>query len=131
MIMDARGHIVQISPSSEAILGYRPEEMIGRSGADFIHPAHLDRSREEMRALRRGERPKLADTRCFHKDGHEVWLSWLGSWSDQAQRFFFVGRDMTEARLAQEALRESEQLARNIVETSLDAFTQTDHTAPS
>lgn len=35
---------------------------------------------------------------------------------------------MTEARLAQESLRESEQLARNIVETSLDAFTQTDHT---
>ncbi|MBW5437702.1 PAS domain S-box protein [Bradyrhizobium canariense] len=128
MVMDARGHIAQISPSSEAILGYRPEQMIGRSGADFIHPSHLDRSRDEMRALRRGERPRLADTRCFHKNGHEVWLSWLGSWSAQAKRFFFVGRDMTEARLAQESLRESEQLARNIIETSLDAFTQTDHT---
>ncbi|MCK1268895.1 MULTISPECIES: PAS domain S-box protein [unclassified Bradyrhizobium] len=128
MVMDARGHIAQISPSSEAILGYRPEEMIGRSGADFIHSGHLDQSRDEMRALRRGERLKLADTRCFHKDGREVWLSWLGSWSDHAQRYFFVGRDMTEARLAQESLRESEQLARNIVETSLDAFTQTDHT---
>ena len=33
---------------------------------------------------------------------------------------------MTEARLAQESLRESEQLARNIIETSLDAFVQTD-----
>ena len=126
MIMDSRGHIVQISPSSETVLGYRPDEMIGRSGVDFIHPAHLDQSREEMRALRRGEHPKLADTRCFHKDGHEVWLSWLGNWSDQAKRFFFVGRDMTEARLAEESLRESEQLARNIVETSLDAFVQTD-----
>ncbi|MGY3405847.1 PAS domain S-box-containing protein [Bradyrhizobium sp. GM5.1] len=122
MVMDARGHIAQISPSSEAILGYRPEEMIGRSGADFIHSGHLDQSRDEMRALRRGERLKLADTRCFHKDGREVWLSWLGSWSDHVQRYFFVGRDMTEARLAQESLRESEQLARNIVETSLDAF---------
>ncbi|WP_024343006.1 PAS domain S-box protein [Bradyrhizobium japonicum] len=129
MIMDARGHIAQISPSSEAILGYRPEEMTGRSGADFIHPDHLETSRDEMRALRRGERPKLADTRCFHKNGHEVWLSWLGSWSEPAHRFFFVGRDMTEARLAQESLRESERLARNIVETSLDAFVQTDETS--
>ncbi|EJN12365.1 PAS domain S-box [Bradyrhizobium sp. YR681] len=126
MIMDSRGHIVQVSPSCETILGYRPDEMIGRSGVDFIHPAHLDLSREEMRALRRGGHPKLADTRCFHKDGREVWLSWLGSWSDQAKRFFFVGRDMTEARLADESLRESEQLARNIVETALDAFVQTD-----
>lgn len=126
IIMDARGHIAQISPSSEAILGFRPDEMIGRSGADFIHPDHLEHSRGAMRALRRGERPKLDDTRCFHKNGHEVWLSWLGSWSEQANRFFFVGRDMTEARLAQESLRESERLARNIVETSLDAFVQTD-----
>ena len=129
MIMDARGHIAQISPSSEAILGYRPDEMIGRSGADFIHPDHLEQSRAEMRALRHGERPKLADTRCFHKNGHEVWLSWLGNWSEPAHRFFFVGRDMTEARLAQESLRESERLARNIVETSLDAFVQTDETS--
>ncbi|WP_228748148.1 PAS domain S-box protein [Bradyrhizobium sp. BR 10289] len=128
MIMDSRGHIVQISPSCEAILGYRPDEMIGRSGADFIHPAHLDQSRAEMRALRRGEQTRLADTRCFHKDGREVWLSWLGNWSDQAKRFFFVGRDMTEARLAEESLRKSEQLARDIVETALDAFTQTDQT---
>ncbi|KYG22588.1 histidine kinase [Bradyrhizobium sp. AT1] len=129
MIMDARGHIAQISPSSETILGYQPDQMIGRSGAEFIHPDHLAQSREDMRALRRGERPKLGDTRCFHKNGHEVWLSWLGSWSEQAHRFFFVGRDMTEARLAQESLRESERLARNIVETSLDAFIQTDETS--
>ncbi|MGX1318527.1 PAS domain S-box-containing protein [Bradyrhizobium sp. USDA 377] len=126
MIMDSRGHVVQISPSCEAILGYRPDEMIGCSGADFIHPAHLERSRQEMRALRRGEHPKLADTRCLHKDGREVWLSWLGNWSEKAKRFFFVGRDMTEARHAEESLRESEQLARNIVETALDAFVQTD-----
>lgn len=128
MIMDARGHIAQISPSSETILGYRPDEMIGRSGADFIHPDHLEQSRAEMRAMRRGERIKLADTRCFHKSGHEVWLSWLGSWSEPAHRFFFAGRDMTEARLAQESLRESERLARNIVETSLDGFVQIDET---
>ncbi|WP_027533502.1 PAS domain S-box protein [Bradyrhizobium sp. WSM3983] len=126
MIMNLHGEIVQISPSTETILGYRPDEMIGCTGVDFIHPAHLDRSREEMRELRRGEHPKLADTRCFHKDGREVWLSWVGNWSDQARRFFFVGRDMTEARHAAESLRDSEQLARNIVETALDAFVQTD-----
>lgn len=128
MIMDSHGHIAQISPSSEVVLGYRPDEMIGRSGADFIHPGHLEQSRAEMREMRAGARIRLTDTRCVHRSGHEVWLSWLGSWSEQARRFFFVGRDMTEARLAQESLRESERLARNIVETSLDAFVQTDET---
>ena len=104
MVMDSRGFLVQISPSCEAILGYRPEEMIGRSGEDFIHPDHLENSRQEMRAARRGQRPKISDTRCIHKNGREVWLSWLGTWSEPAKRFFFVGRDMTESRLAQETL---------------------------
>jgi PAS domain-containing protein len=33
---------------------------------------------------------------------------------------------MTESRLAQETLRESEQLARGIIDTALDAFVQVD-----
>jgi PAS domain S-box-containing protein len=126
MVMDSRGYLVQISPSCETILGYRPEEMIGHSGVDFIHPDHLENSREEMRAARRGLRPKMADTRCMHKNGREVWLSWLGTWSEPVKRFFFVGRDMTESRQAQETLRESERLARGIIDTALDAFVQID-----
>ena len=126
MVMDSRGTLVQISPSCETVLGYRPEEMIGRSAVDFIHPDHLETSRQEMRAARRGQRPKISDTRGIHKDGHAVWLSWLGTWSDPVKRFFFVGRDMTESRQVQETLRESEQLARGIIDTALDAFVQID-----
>ena len=126
IVIDSKGFLVQVSPSSEAILGYRPEEMIGRSGVDFIHPDHLDNSRQEMREARRGQRSKLSDTRYIHKDGRQVWLSWLGTWSEPAKRFFFVGRDMTEGRLAQETLRESEELARGIIDTALDAFVQVD-----
>ena len=128
IVMDSRGYVVQISPSCRAILGYRPEEMIGRSGADFMHPDHLDNSRAELRAARGGLNLKLADTRCIRKDGQEVWLSWLGTWSGPAKRFFCVGRDMTESRRAQEALRESERLARGIINTALDAFVQIDDT---
>ena len=126
LVMDSRGALAQISPSCEAILGYRPDEMIGRSGTDFIHPDHLEHSREEMRAARGGRNPKMSDTRCMHKDGRAVWLSWRGTWSEPARRFFFIGRDMTESRLAQETLRESEQLARGIIDTALDAFVQVD-----
>jgi PAS domain S-box-containing protein len=126
LVMDSRGFLAQVSPSCEAILGYRPEEMIGRSGVDFIHPDDLENSRSEMRAARRGQRPKMSDTRCMHKDGRFVWLSWLGAWSEPVKRFFFVGRDMTESRHAEETLRESEQLARGIIDTALDAFIQMD-----
>jgi PAS domain S-box-containing protein len=79
-----------------------------------------------MRAARRGERTNISDTRGIHKDGRAVALSWLGTWSEPVKRYFFVGRDMTESRLAQETLRESEQLARGIIDTALDAFVQMD-----
>ena len=54
LVMNSRGFLVQVSPSCQTILGYRPDEMIGRSGEDFIHPDNLEASRSEMRAARRG-----------------------------------------------------------------------------
>ena len=40
------------------------------------------------------------------------------------QRHFFIGRDMTEAKKAQEALLDSERMARTIIDTALDAIIQ-------
>ena len=126
LITDRSGILVQVSPSVEAILGYTPAEMIGRNGADFIHPDDLQKARDELRASRHGLSPRNSDGRYVHKDGRVVTLSWTSNWSEPVQRHFFIGRDMTESRLAQETLRESEQLARNIIETALDAFVQVD-----
>jgi PAS domain S-box-containing protein len=126
LVSDPRGVLVQVSPSSQAILGYLPEEMIAHSAIDFIHGDDLDSTREEMRAARRGRHTRNFDARYVHKDGRSVALSWMGTWSEPVRRHFFVGRDMTENRLAQETLRESEQLARGIVDTALDAFVQID-----
>jgi PAS domain S-box-containing protein len=50
----------------------------------------------------------------------------MGAWSEPVRRHFFIGRDMTQSSLAQEALRESAQLARGIIDTALDAFVQID-----
>ena len=126
LVTDPKGMVVQVSPSSQAILGYLPQEMIGRSAVDFIHPDDLDNTRAEMRAARRGQLTRSFDTRYVHKDGRIVTLSWMGAWSEPVRRHFFIGRDMTQSALAQEALRESEQLARGIVDTALDAFVQMD-----
>ena len=126
LVSDPKGVLVQVSPSSQAILGYSPEEMIGHGAIEFIHGDDLDSTREEMRAARRGHQTRNFDARYVHKDGRSVMLSWMGTWSEPVRRHFFVGRDMTESRLAQETLCESEQLARGIVDTALDAFVQMD-----
>jgi PAS domain S-box-containing protein len=126
LVTDPKGTLVQVSPSSEAILGYLPQEMVGHSAIDFIHGDDLDNTREEMRTARRGRQTRNFDSCYVYKDGRIVTLSWMGTWSEPVRRHFFVGRDMTESRRAQETLRESEQLARGIIETALDAFVQMD-----
>jgi PAS domain S-box-containing protein len=125
LVSDSRGTLVQVSPSVETILGYLPEEMIGHSAIEFMHLGDLDDTRKELRAARHGHHTNF-DSRYFHKDGRIVTLSWMGTWSEPVRRHFFIGRDMTQSRLAQETLLESEQLARGIVDTALDAFIQID-----
>jgi PAS domain S-box-containing protein len=126
LVSDSKGLLIQVSPSAATILGYAPKEMIGRNATEFIHDEDLDSTRAELRAARRGQRSRSFDARYIHKDGRIVTLSWMSAWSEPVGRHFFVGRDMTESRLAQETLRESEQLARGIIDTALDAFVQID-----
>jgi PAS domain S-box-containing protein len=126
LVSDSTGILVQVSPSSETILGYLPEEMIGRNAIEFIHSDDLDSTRAELRAARRGQHTRNFDASYVHKDGRIVMLSWMGTWSEPVGRHFFVGRDMTESRRTQETLRESERQARGIIDTAIDAFVQVD-----
>jgi PAS domain S-box-containing protein len=126
LVSDSTGILVQVSPSSETILGYLPEQMIGRNAIEFIHSDDLDSTRAELRAARRGRHTRNFDASYVHKDGRIVTLSWMGTWSEPVGRHFFVGRDMTESRRTQETLRESERQARGIIDTAIDAFVQVD-----
>jgi PAS domain S-box-containing protein len=126
LVTDRKGNYVQVSPSAVSILGYKPDEMIGRSAVDFIYPEDLDPTRNEMRLARRGRMMRNFECRYVHKDGRVVALIWMGAWSEPVERHFFIGRDMTESKKAQEELLESEQMARTIIDTALDAFVQMD-----
>jgi PAS domain S-box-containing protein len=110
LVTDTKGNVVQVSPSSMSILGHRPEEMIGHSAVEFIHPDDLDATREEMRTARRGKQKRTFEARYVHKDGHHVVLNWLGTWSEPARRHFFIGRDVTEQRAAEAQFRHAQKM---------------------
>jgi diguanylate cyclase (GGDEF)-like protein/PAS domain S-box-containing protein len=106
LITDRKGNLGRVSPSSLATIGYRPDEMIGHSAAEFIYPEDLEGTRREMRLARRGQDIRNFETRYVHKSGRIVPLAWSGVWSEPEQKHFFFGRDITERKVAEEQLRQ-------------------------
>ncbi len=117
LVTDRRGQFIRVSPSCETILGYKPEEMIGHIGTDFIHPDDLESTRNEMRLARRGRAVSNFESRYFHKDGRAVTLAWSGVWSEPEQLHYFIGRDTT----AQKRLEEAERSLREMLAAVIDA----------
>jgi PAS domain S-box-containing protein len=110
LVSDASGHLVQVSPSSLTILGYRPGEMMGHNAAEFLHPADVDNTRAEMRASRKGQQMRSFEAQLLHKDGRTVVLNWMATWSEPVQRHFFIGRDQTEKRAAEAHARQAQKM---------------------
>jgi len=110
VVVDRRGKLMRVSPSSIAILGYRPDEMVGRMGTEILHPDDLDNTRAEMRMARRGREMRNFECRYIHRDGHAVPLAWTGVWSEPEQQHFFIGRDISDRKQTEERLRQAQRM---------------------
>ena len=110
LVSDTAGIVVQISPSVATILGYRPEEMIGHNAIEFINPQDLELARKGMREARSGRQIHSFETRYNHKSGRPVTLNWLGTWSEAARRYYFIGRDLTEIHAAEAQFRQAQKM---------------------
>jgi len=117
LITDRTGIVTRVSPSSLAIVGFRPDEMIGHSAAAFIYEADLDATRNEMRLARKGRQTRNFATRYVHKGGRIVSLTWSGVWSEPEQKHFFFGRDMTERNNAERKLEKARAFFDAIIES--------------
>jgi diguanylate cyclase (GGDEF)-like protein/PAS domain S-box-containing protein len=104
LITDSSGKLARVSPSSVSILGYSPEDMVGRPAMDFILAEDLESTRRAMKLSRSGQTARDLETRCVHKNGKQVPLVWSGVWSEPEQRHFFFGRDMTEQKATEDRL---------------------------
>jgi PAS domain S-box-containing protein len=116
-VTDRKGTFTRVSPSSLAIMGYRPDEMIGRSGSDFIYPEDLEATRREMQLARKGRQTRNFETRYVHKNGRAVPLTWSGVWSEPEQKHFFFGRDITEIKAAEKSLERTRAFFNSIIES--------------
>lgn len=117
--------IQYISPQVEEILGYRPDELIGKSILDIVASNQQDFLRRDNEVAKLGRQKIVHELTFLHKDGHEVILE-----SNQVSLFdeegTFIGcrgidRDITE-RKRNEAERERAELALRNVNAELQAI---------
>jgi PAS domain S-box-containing protein len=95
------GSITYASPAAQRILGYTPDEVIGRGGREFLHPEDLELVVEAHRNMLHGTDPPAVLSRMLHKDGHAVWMETTTRAvrdpdTGEVESIVAVSRDVTE-----------------------------------
>ncbi|HEX6738951.1 MAG TPA: EAL domain-containing protein [Vicinamibacteria bacterium] len=103
------GMVTQANPAAGVLLGRRAEELAGLPFLDLVHPEHQALVRE------RGARGEVK-LRCA--SGEERWADITCAAVPQAggEALLFLAFDVTERKLAEQALRENERRLRDILD---------------
>ena len=120
------------SQASEALLGFRPDELIGRQPFSMFHPDDVGRIRTGHDQMLSSGRPWTVTYRLRHKRGHYVWvetasrIARIDQTHGESQQIVSVTRDASARQQAELALRDSESRYRQLAEYATDLITRHD-----
>jgi diguanylate cyclase (GGDEF)-like protein/PAS domain S-box-containing protein len=132
-VVDAEGTILYQSPAMKRILGYEPEERIGKNAleaADLLHPEDLPAKNEAfVKALRNPNSPVSVEVRMRHWDGswryfEETITSLLAD--PNVNGVVLNARCVSQRKKAEQELQESEERFRSVVERTTDGVFMAD-----
>lgn len=108
--VDANGKYTYSSPVVEDLLGYSPEEVLGKYFHDFLHPEDKEQlMKKAFEAFAKKEPFKSFENRNIHKDGKTVILETSGVpiLDSKGDLLGYRGadRDVTKRKQAEESLR--------------------------
>ena len=117
-----KGYFTKINSSFRKLLGYSKKEVLERPFINFVHEDDVEKTRQALTDARKGKKEIYIENRYKCKDGSYKWIEWKVLVIVKENRFIAVGRDFTERKQAEEALKKSEERYRAIAENSLVGF---------
>jgi PAS domain S-box-containing protein len=127
--IDETGRFVYMSPNVRERLGYEPEELIGTSSFDLLHPEDVSKIADAFQNLTRTGVSKRPVYRLRHRSGEWRWIEGTGNTFETpagTQHTVIVSRDITDRMRVEEALRRSETRYRTLVENAQDLVYEVD-----
>ena len=120
---DREGRYIYSSQAVKQILGYEPEEIIGKHYYDLFIPEEREEHRHELKSfLDKSEAFFRIVSRRLHRDGHQIYIEATGlpliNAEGKAVGYRGTNRDITERIRAEEKLRESEQRLYKVIQGS-------------
>lgn len=119
------GMFLYCSPASSALLGYSPSEMEGTVLYDYLHPEDVELIRRNLSEGLVTGRLMPVSYRCIHKDGRHIWFEsnsqFVASENGEKTEFISIARDISERKMMEFKLKESEQRYRSLFEYTTSA----------
>ncbi len=103
-VVDVDGRFLFVSASFERILGYTPDEVLGRKAFDFVHPDDRAATVQQAARVTAGALQRHFRNRYLHKDGHSVDIQWSAQWVPEYNVRIAVAREVSELRRAEREL---------------------------
>lgn len=129
VVMEADSTIVYVNAAVTTILGWAPEELVGRTGFDLVHPDERDEA--VLRIASQLEEPSTMrrhHVEILRRDGGHTKFEMLAAVEpDTEGRFLLVLRDISERDAAQKRLHRSDEQLRALTENVPDALGRFDH----
>jgi PAS domain S-box-containing protein len=114
------GYFKRLNPAFERILGYSLEELSAHPFLHFVHFDDQDATRAVLGRLTAGGEVAAFENRYRCKDGSHRWLMWTATPFGEQRLIYAAARDITERKLAEEALSRERNLLRTLMDNLPD-----------